>query len=122
MDGLKKAVVLILIIFTGDLFAKEQFTECFNCSISQRQAVAISEASPTIDSHPLQMVHVADIARANVSSFRVSDIDGLIHASQIDTPKDIKQSMSDYRTSRTQLAEQVNQTQIPESVLPSAWA
>tara|TARA_R110000744_G_scaffold13499_25_gene39256 strand:+ start:5367 stop:6176 length:810 start_codon:yes stop_codon:yes gene_type:complete len=107
----------------GTANAADSYVECFDCTYSQKVAVAKSEAYPYFQAMGggRYRIHVIDIARRLITSFQIWEIDGVISVSTYATPSDVESYMSDLRNDINELNLAAKSVTIPTTVMVNAW-
>jgi hypothetical protein len=125
MKLINKIIVLLSLYVSttqGVAFAGEINGECYKCSYSQREAVAITLAQQHLDQgESLFRVHIFDLPNMIISSFKIVDMDGTFVTTSITTPADIEQYMMDVKESFQNLRTMANNIVIPTTVIDNAW-
>ncbi|MGS2721475.1 hypothetical protein [Paraglaciecola aestuariivivens] len=112
---------LIFLFYSNAVKAKTLYGECYGCSENASIGVAVGLAREHADESPLFTVHIANIKHMLVYSFKVVDRDGEITINSISTPSDIESKMKDVVEAYSLLRERATSTQIPKTIMSSAW-
>lgn len=113
--------VVLLFALSGSAQARKLYGECYDCNANQTEAVAKNIGLRHLHQSSILRIHVADIPRLQISSFKMLDRDGKVTMSRISTPSTVKQYMDGLVSANASFKQVAQQIVIPVNVVRDAW-